>query len=71
MTNPLPADMLEERAAEQRSRLHNSLAGLRSSVRDRLDVKRNLSENFWPAASVAAVVMLAFGYALAGLFASD
>ena len=50
MTNPLPADMLEECAAEQRSRLHNSLAGLRSSVRDRLDVKRNLSENFWPAA---------------------
>lgn len=71
MTSPLPADVLEARAAEQRSRLHNAVAELRSRVRDRLDVRRNLSDNFWPAAAVAAVTMLILGYAMAGLFASD
>jgi hypothetical protein len=71
MTNPLPADVLEERAARERQRLHNSVAGLRSSVRERLDVKRNLNQNFWPAAAAVATVMLAFGYFAAGIFTSD
>ena len=71
MTNPLPADVLEERATAQRLRLHNSISELRGSVRDRLDVKRNVNERFWPAASATAVIMVVLGYAVAGLFVSD
>jgi hypothetical protein len=71
MTSPLPADVLEARAAEQRSRLHDSVAELRRSVRDRLDLRRNLRDNFRPAAAVTAAVMLVLGYAMAGLFAAD
>ena len=71
MTNPLPADLLEERAAEERRRLLESVSGLRSSVRERLDVKRNVSENFWQAAGVLAATMLVLGYTAAGPFARD
>ena len=71
MTNPLPADVLEERAAEQRRRLHESVAELRSSVRQRLDVKRNVSRNFWPAAAMVAAATLLFGYLAAGFFTRD
>jgi mevalonate kinase len=71
MTNPLPADVLEERAAAQRQRLHESVAELRRSVRHRLDVKGNVREHFGTAASAAVAVMLALGYAVAGIFVSD
>ena len=71
MTNPLPADLLEERAAEDRRRLIESVSGLRSSVRERLDVKRNVRQNFWPAAAILAAAMLALGYTSAGPFTGD
>ncbi len=71
MTNPLPADVLEERAAEDRRRLIESVSGLRSSVRERLDVRRNVRQNFSQAAAILAAVALVLGYTAAGPFAGD
>lgn len=72
MTNTLPTDILEERAAEQRRRLHNTVAEMRSSVREKLDVKRNVRtfsrEHFPQAAAAVATVGLALGWALGGVF---
>ena len=71
MTDAIPVDVLEKRAAEQRRQLHNSVIELRQSVRDRLDVKRNVREHLWSAAGALAVVGLVMGYAVAGVFTSD
>ena len=71
MTNPLPAEVLEQRAAEQRRRLHDSVAELRSAVRERLDVKRTAREHFWPVASVVSLAMLLLGYSMANIFSRD
>jgi hypothetical protein len=74
-SNNLPADMLEQRAAEQRRRLHNSVGELRSSVteavREKLDFKRYLREYMGPAATAAAIVGLLLGYHTAGMFTRD
>ena len=71
MTNPLPTDILEQRASEQRRRLHNSVAELRSSVRERLDARRMASEYVWPVAGAVAMVGLILGYGLTGIFTRD
>ena len=71
MTADLPVDLLEKRAAEQRRHLHNSVTELRQTVRQRLDVKRNLREHIWPAATVVGFLGLALGYSLAGVFTGD
>ena len=71
MTNPLPAEVLEQRAVEQRRRLHDSMAELRRTVRQRLDVKRTAREHFWPVASVVSLAMLLLGYGLASIFRAD
>lgn len=71
MTDPLPADVLEKKAVEQRSRLHNSVAELRTTVRESFDVKRTARENLWPAASALSLVALVFGYSLASIFTAD
>jgi hypothetical protein len=71
MTNPLPAEVLEQHAAEQRRRLHNSVTELRSTVRERLDVERVARENFWPMASAVSLAMLLLGYGMARFFSSD
>lgn len=68
MTEPMPAEILEARAAEQRRQLHNSVQELRTAVRERLDVKRNLRRHFLPAAGVAGVAGLVLGYSFAGIF---
>ncbi len=74
-SNNLPADMLEQRATEQRRRLHNSVGELRSSVteavREKLDFKRYLREYMGPAASAAAICGLLLGYNTAGIFTRD
>lgn len=71
-SNEVPADVLEQRAAEQRRRLHNSVSDLRDSVREtvreKLDVRRYLRNYMGPAASAAAVCGLLLGYGTAGLF---
>ena len=70
-----PTEVLEERAAEQRRRLHNSVSELRSSVteavREKLDVKRYLRKYVAPATTAAAIVGLLLGYGTAGLFTKD
>jgi hypothetical protein len=71
MTSPLPVDILEQRAAEQRRQLHNTVVELRHAVKEKLDIKRNLRHYMWPAAGALAVIGLALGYSLAGLFKGD
>ena len=76
MTQPvLPAEILEQRAAEQRRALHNDVQELRSvvqaEVRERTDVKRLVHRHFAPAAGATAVVALALGYGVARIFTRD
>ncbi len=68
MTNSLPAEVLEVRAAEQRRELHGSVEELRGVVRQRLDVKANAREYLVPAATLLSVVGLGIGYGITGLF---
>ena len=68
MTNPLPAELLEQRAEEERRRLHNTVAELRGSVRERLDVRRTAQQHVWKASAVAGLVGLIAGYGAAGMF---
>ncbi len=64
----LPTDVLELRAAEQRRRLHNSVADLRERMKEKLDVKNAAREHLVSAAGVAGVLGLLFGYAVASVF---
>jgi hypothetical protein len=68
MTSNIPVDILERRAAEQRRQLHNSVVELRQTVKDRLDVKRNVREYLGPAAGVSALAGLILGYIITGIF---
>jgi len=74
-TTNLPTEVLEQRAAEQRRRLHNSVSELRSSVteavREKLDVKRYLREYMGPATAAAAILGLMLGHATVGIFTRD
>jgi ElaB/YqjD/DUF883 family membrane-anchored ribosome-binding protein len=71
MTEGIPVDVLEKRAADQRRHLHNTVSELRQSVRQRLDVKRNVREHLWSASAAAAIVGLVAGYAVTGVFTGD
>ena len=73
MTQPtIPAEILEKRAAEQRRTLHNDVQQLRTvveaEVRERIDVKRNVSRHFAPIAGATALIALSLGYSLTGIF---
>ena len=73
MTQPtVPQEILEQRAAEQRRALHNDVQQLRSAVRhevrERTDIKRNVSRYFAPVAGATAVLALSLGYGLTGIF---
>jgi hypothetical protein len=68
-------DQLEIRAAEQRKRLHESVQELKfqlheksDQLRERLDVKKNARQYFWPAAGGVALFGLLFGYGAAAVF---
>ncbi len=71
MTSSIPYELMEQRAAEQRRQLHNTVAELRSTLAERLDVKRNARQYLAPASGVAAVLGLALGYVLTGIFAGE
>ncbi len=71
MTQGIPVDVLEKRAEDQRSVLENRVVELRQTVKERLDVKRNLRDHLWPAAGVLALVGLVLGYAVAGVLTRD
>jgi hypothetical protein len=71
MTEGIPVDVLEKRAADERRQLHNSVQELRQTVHQRLDVKRNVRNHLGVAACVLAVTGLALGYVLTGAFTSD
>jgi len=75
----LPPQELEKRAAEQRLRIHESVAGLKSSltdlkssveenVRERLDARRLARQHFGKLAAGASVFALIAGYGVAGIF---
>ena len=72
MTSGLPTEILEQRAADERRRLHDSVAELRATMKDRLDVRRNAEDytrrHLGPAAAVAAILGLAFGWTVGGIF---
>jgi len=66
--NTNPAETLELRAADQRRRLRSSVHELKDRVREKLDVKRNISQHVLLASAVAGAVSLAFGFGFAGMF---
>ena len=68
MTASMPVDVLEERAADQRRQLHNSVVELKSSLRESLDIPRNAREYLLPAAGAAAFLGLMLGYGFTGMF---
>jgi len=68
MTPGIPVDILEKRAADQRRGLHNSVAELRATVKERLDFRKAVRNHFWPAAGTLAVTGLVLGYTATGLF---
>lgn len=74
-----PSEVLEQRAAEQRRRLHNSVSELKSSmtdlkssveenVRERLDPNRFARHYLRPLVAGASLFGLLVGYGVAGLF---
>ena len=68
MTNPLPTDVLEIRAADQRRQLHNSVTELRSTLKQTLDVRRKAREYLPHAAGAVGFLGLVMGYGLTGIF---
>jgi hypothetical protein len=64
----LPSYDLELKAAEERRRLHGTLAELRSRVHEELDVKKRVREHLGAAGAVAALLSLGIGYSFAGVF---
>ncbi|HEU5403209.1 MAG TPA: hypothetical protein VFU86_17770 [Terriglobales bacterium] len=74
MTSGLPTDILEQRAASERQRLHDSVAELRVTMKDKLNLRRNAEDyarqHLSGSAALAALLGLAFGWAIGGIFTS-
>lgn len=66
----LPSYELEEKAAEERRRLHSAVTQLRLKVRDRLDVQKNTREHLGPICGVTGLLAFVVGYSFTGIFAS-
>ncbi len=67
----IPTSLLELQAAEQRRRLHNSVAELRLQMREKLDLRRNARRYFWPASAVVGLCGLMLGYGFGGILTRD
>ena len=67
----IPTELLELRAAEQRRRLHNSVAELRVQMREKLDLRRNARRYFWPASAGVGLCGLMLGYGFGGILTRD
>jgi len=67
----IPTDLLELRAAEQRRRLHNSVAELRVQMRQKLDLRRNARRYFWPVSAVVGLFGVVLGYGFGGILTRD
>lgn len=63
-----PSYDLELKAAEERRRLHGTLAELRSRVHEELDVKKRVREHLGAACGIVVLLSLGLGYSAAGLF---
>lgn len=73
-----PAELLEQRAAEQRLRIHESVGELKSltdlkssvqeNIRERLDMKSYARQHFRGVAVGTAAFALVLGYGIAGIF---
>lgn len=61
---------LELKAAEERRRLHGTLAELRSRVHQELDVNRRVRNHLGTACAVTALISVVLGYSVAGMFVS-
>jgi hypothetical protein len=65
-------EVLEQRAAAQRQRIHNSVdelkSSLRETVREHLDVENYARTYIWRFVAVVAGVALIGGYGIAGMF---
>jgi hypothetical protein len=72
MRESLPTDVLEQRAADQRRRIHATAAELRTTVKEKLDIRRNAEDytrdHFPQAAAAVGVVGLALGWLVGGAF---
>ena len=72
MNSGLPTEVLQQRAAEQRRRLHDCVAELRGTMKDRLNIRRNAEDysrrHLAPAAAVAGILGLALGWTVGGIF---
>lgn len=65
---PFLFDALEQRAADQRRDIHNSVQDLRESVRETLDPRVQVRHHFGAAAGAVAVLGLVLGYGLVSVF---
>ena len=64
----LPSYDLELKAADERRRLEKTVSELRSAVRDKLDAKKNAQEHLGLLCGISALIGLAAGYAVTGIF---
>ena len=74
MSNEVPLEVLEQRAAEQRKSIHQSVEDLRQlktgveeNVREKLDLKRQAREHFWPVVGIASLLGLVVGHGVASV----
>jgi hypothetical protein len=71
MNAHVSVNALENRAAEQRGQLQDRVIEFRRTVKDRLDLKRNLRDHLWPATGVATLLGLALGFLVAAILTRD
>jgi len=61
-------ELLEQQAAQQRRRMQDSVAQLRSRVNEKLDVNNVVRSHYLPIAAFLAVAGLSLGYSFGSIF---